>query len=242
MLFITFNANDAPAGEDGVCLQFSTSSYAESIARRCRTLLPKARFSIPDCVNVSPPLASIFLEPVRGMPELTARCLLDAMQIVSTVHRDYVIRHRKAINDERAIRRLPTDPAAEALNETLWGIHQAGGCTVIAPGQDFEMVLDPVDPTTLRVAEPDQKVEFDIRAALIIGCREVNGNQRVMFGADDDVEVIVSLAGEVPEIRLRTTRAEAQGFYRGLNRLSASVRKDGRGHIPEIIGGYEIGE
>lgn len=241
MRFISFNAPDAVLGEDGIPLSFATSSAAESIACRIRVLLPRTRFTVPDIVYVGASIASIHIEATLGMPRLTEQCLIDAMQIVTKFHEDYVVRYREASNG-RAVRTMPTDAATAALNKAAWGFQQGGGRIVIAPGTSSETVLEAVDPATLRVAVTDEALEEHVQRALIIGSREVHGDQRHLFELDGEVEAIISLAGDVPEARVVTTRAQAQQFYKGANRLTATVLRAARGHIPEIVGEYEIGE
>lgn len=240
MKFIAIDANGIVTGEDGLCLEFTTCKSAETIAKKCQQILPKARYLVPDVLNASPEIAWIEIKAAQGRPDLTANCLQDAIGLVLAAHRDFVTRYAEAVADERPVRRVPLDSAVECLNRTAWSIEQIGGHTRLAPDCDFAEDFCPVDPATLRAPMPADAEDVAINSALVIGCREIQGNQSDMFRGEDAVEVVISLVGSVPEVRLRTTRAEAQSIYRGANRLTANARVENRMAIPAVVGEYSI--
>lgn len=242
MKFLKLYAEGIVPDQNGLRLEFLICKSAEAIARKCKQILPKERYLVPDRMNASPEQASIELEAARGRPELTELCLRDAVGLVTAAHTLYVQRYRDAIAANRPVQRTALDPAVECLNKTVWAVQQAGGSTTLAPDREFATVLDAVDPATLRANTPNDAEDVAINGALIIGCREIHNNQRDMFRGDEEVEVIISLVGDVPEVRLRAIRAEAQQLYRGANRLSAAVRVNGRNNIPEVVGEYMVGE
>ena len=242
MKLIQIYANGIVRDQNGLRLDFPSCKSAEAIARKCKQILPRERYLVPDRMNASPEQASIEIEAARGRPELTERCLRDAIGLIVATHTLYVQRYRDAIAANRPVQRTDLDSAIECLNKTVWAVQQAGGITTLAPERDFATVLHAVDPATLRANAPNNAEDVAIDGALIIGCREIHDNQRDLFRGDEQVEVIISLVDAVPEVRLRTTRAEAQQLYRGANRLSAAVRVNGRGNIPEVVGEYMVGE
>jgi hypothetical protein len=115
---------------------------------------------------------------------------------------------------------------------------QAGGRAILAPDTDFAVELRAIDPMLLRATEPDQGEDIAIQGALIVGCREIHRNQGDLFSAEDEVEVLVSLVGAIPEVHLRATRVDTQQLYRGANRMTANARVENRGSVPVIVGEY----
>ena len=83
---------------------------------------------------------------------------------------------------------------------------------------------------------------MQIDRALIIGCRETRDNQLDLFRPEDDVQVIVTLAGEIPEVRLATTRKVAQQLYRGVNRLTATAISTNLTSTPCVTSEWHVSE
>ena len=239
---IAIHGNPIAPGEDGLRVSFATFNFAQPIARKCQKILPRARYIVPEVLNANPDVAAIEVEAPRDRPNLTEQCLRDAEGLIRTALTEYHKRYGDAVAARRPVRRLPLDSALECLNKTLWAIEQEGGKAVLAPDTSFADVLRGIDPQLLRAAEPDEGEEASINQALVVGCREIYRGQGDMFLAEDEVEVLVSLVGAIPEIHLHTTRAEAQQIYRGANRMTAKVRLTGRGVIPEVVGEYAIAE
>ena len=239
---IAIYGNPIAPGEDGLRVSFATFNFAQPIARKCQQILPRARYTVPEVLNANPDVAAIEVEAPRDRPVLTEQCLRDADGLVRAALNEYHKRYGDAVAARRPVRRLPLDSALECLNKTLWAIEQEGGKAVLAPDTNFAAELRGIDPQLLRATEPNEGEEVSINQALVVGCREIYRGQGDMFRAEDDVEVLVSLVGPIPEVQLRTTRADAQQIYRGANRMVAKAAVAGRGAIPAIVGEYTIAE
>lgn len=239
---IAIYGNNIAPGEDGLRVAFSTFNFAQPIAKKFQQILPKVRYTVPDFLNANPGVSAIEVDAPRDRPELTEQCLRDAAGMIRALLTEYQTRYGEAVAARRPVRRLPPDSPLECLNKTLWLLEQAGGRAVLAPDTDFAEELGGVDPQLLRASEPDAGEDLEIHEALIVGCREIYRNQGDLFRAEDEVEVLVSLVGAIPEVLLRTTRAEAQQVYRGANRLTANIRLSRRSAAPEVIGEYAIAE
>lgn len=239
---VTIFGNPVAQGADGLRVAFATCNSVRAIAKALQQILPKARYTVLDCLNATRDDSAIEVEAPRDRPELTEQCLRDAVGLIGTALTEYQMRYGEAVAARRPVRRLPLDSPLACLNRTLWMHEQAGGRTVLAPDTNFAEDLRGIDPQLLMAAAPDQGEDLKIHQALIVGCREIYRNQGDLFRADDEVEVLVSLVGAIPEVQLRTTRAEAQQLYRGSNRMTANIRTAGRGAAPEVVGEYTIAE
>jgi hypothetical protein len=239
---VAIYGNSVAPGEDGLRVPFATFGFALPIARKCQQILPRNRYLVPEILNASQDVAAIEVEAPRERPELTEQCLRDADGLIRKALADYQKRYGDAVAAGRPVRRLHLDSALECLNKTLWTIEHEGGRVVLAPETDFAAELRGIDPQLLHAAEPNEGEEVEIRQALVVGCREIYRNQGDLFQADNEVDVLVSLVGPIPEVQLRTTRGDAQQIYRGANRMTANTRAANRGETPLVVGEYTIGE
>lgn len=241
MELVRFHARSNQMQEGGVQMECKTSKLATMIASKLKVLLPDNRFHVPQSMVACPQEVVIMIGETAGMPMLTPDALRDAIGLVLAQHREYVDRYRTGMAEDCAVRRMPNDAALECLNNCAWELHRGGASLVFAQGTELETALDPVDPALLRAPEPEDNRLVTIERALIIGCREVRANQRDLFRPEDEVEVIVTLAGEIPEVRLTTTRQMAQQMYRGENRLTATAIATNLRSTPEVRGDWIVG-
>jgi len=235
MELLIIKAPDIIKSAGGLTVGFKICKSAETIAKKCQRLLPKDRFLVPELMDASHLQATITLVASPGTAALTDQCLKNAIDMVIGYHTDYVHRYDEGYSLSLPVKRKPSDPAVECLNKVIWILEQEKVTILLAPGQRFEERLKVVAPEKLLAAVPVNKQLVAIKKALIIGCREIHGNQRDLFQSEADVEVIVSLVGAVSEVRLSTTRDKAQQLYQGTNRLTAEVSIQGYGHIPRVV-------
>ena len=221
MKFMSFRAQSNQMQDGGVHMECKTSKLAAMIASKLKVMLPENRFHVPQSMVACPQEVVIMIGATAGMPMLTQASLRDAIGLVLEQHREFVDRYRTGMAKERPVRRNPSDPAVECLNRCAWELHLVGASLVFGQSTEFEAILVPEDPALLRAPAPEERKLVTIERALIIGCRETRDNQLDFFRPEDEVQVIVTLAGEIPEVRLTTTRQLAQQMYRGENRLTA---------------------
>ncbi len=241
MLLCIYGSHIAPSDE-GLRVTFSACRFAQQIAAAIQTILPKARFHVPPILNASPDVCAIEIDSADGMHMLTEGCWRDAAELVMVALLEFQRRYSEAVSAGRAVMRKPMDGKLEVLNRTLWHIDQDGGRALLAPGKPYETELRGIDPQLLRAATPDDGITIDIRRVLVAGCREIELGTEDLFRPDDEVDVLVSLRGPIPEVQLRTTRSNAQDIYRKQNRLTATARAGSRGQVPIVVGDYLIDE
>lgn len=242
MEFVSFHAHSNQMQDGGVHMECKTSKLAALIASKLKVLLPENRFHVPQSMVACPQEVVIMIGETAGTPILTRDALRDAIGLVLAQHREYVDRYRKGMVEDRAVRRMPLDAALDCLNNCAWELHRAGASLVFARGSDLETVLLPEDPALLRAPAPLDNRTVTIDRALIIGCREVRANQGDLFRPEDEVKVIVTLAGDVPEVQLTTTRQMAQQMYRGENRLTATAIASNLRATLELQGEWVVDE
>ena len=224
---------------EGVCLPFSTCRQVGKIQVAAKRVLADYKVSISDSLSATQAVAWL----PANIPEsggLLSTNVGDPAAILRRLHGDFVQRCRHAKNSGRALISTPLDAAISRLNEAVWNVQQKNGVVVLAPGSEFEENLIGVDPEEIRMTKPDVSRLEHIRLALITGCREVTFHQGGILGGCDEVDVIVSLQNGIPEVRLTTTRPEAQTMYRGRNRLSCEVNVPARRGIPLVVGEFEV--
>lgn len=242
MKFMSFRAQSNQMQDGGVHMECKTSKLAAMIASKLKLMLPDNRFHVPQSMVACPQEVVIMIGATAGMPLLTQASLRDAIGLVLAQHGEFVDRYRTGMAQERPVRRLPSDPALECLNKCAWELHLVGASLMFAQGTELEATLVPEDPELLRAPAPEERRLVQINGALIIGCREVRGNQLDLFRPEDEVQVIVTLAGEIPEVRLTATRQVAQRMYRGENRLTATAISTNLTSTPQVTGEWLVGE
>ncbi len=164
---------------------------------------------------------------------------LDIIRTIQTIMRDVQSRYSKAYTSGKPVVRLNLDDVAIALNKIAWQASRANGSLVILPDSSNAWVVTPVDPATLRCAEPDMPRPCFIDKALICGARLVNVFQASLDGM---VDVIISVNDEVvPEIQHSMPFREAQSLWAGSNRVSAHVEIRS-GKIPKVKGDILISD
>lgn len=242
MLFVGIYGTHIAPSEEGLRVTFSAFRYAQPIATALQAILSRVRYIVPPTLTASPEVCAIEIESADGLHMLTELCLRDAAELVMVALLEFQRRYSEAVSAGRAVMRKPMDARLEVLNRTLWQIDQDGGRALLAPGTSYEMELRGIDPQLLRAAAPDCGVTIDIRRVLVAGCREIELGTEDLFRPDDEVDVLVSLRGPIPEVQLRTTRSNAQDIYRKQNRLTAKARAGSRGQVPIVVGDYLIEE
>lgn len=242
MKFISFRAQSNQMQDGGVHMECKTSKQAAMIASKLKVMLPENRFHVPQSMVACPQEVVIMIGATAGMPILTQDSLRDAIGLVLEQHREYVDRYRTGMAQERPVRRIPSDAALECLNKCAWELHLVGASLVFAQGSELEATLTPEDPALLRAPAPEDRRLVQIDRALIIGCRETRDNQLDLFRPEDDVQVIVTLAGEIPEVRVATTRKVAQQLYRGVNRLTATAISTNLTSTPCVTSEWHVSE
>lgn len=242
MKFISFRAQSNQMQDGGVHMECKTSKQAAMIASKLKVMLPENRFHVPQSMVACPQEVVIMIGATAGMPVLTQDSLRDAIGLVLEQHREFVDRYRTGMAQERPVRRIPSDAALECLNKCAWELHLTGASLVFAQGTELEATLTPEDPALLRAPAPEDRRLVQIDRALIIGCRETRDNQLDLFRPEGDVQVIVTLAGEIPEVRLATTRKVAQQLYRGQNRLTATAISTNLTSTPCVTSEWHVSE
>jgi hypothetical protein len=242
MNFMSFRAQSNQMQDGGVHMECRTSKQAATIASKLKVMLPDNRFHVPQSMVACPQEVVIMIGATAGMPLLTQASLRDAIGMVLAQHGEFVDRYRTGMAKECRVRRLPSDAALECLNKCAWELHLVGASLVFAQGTELEAILVPEDPALLRALAPDERRLVKIDRALIIGCRETRNNQLDLFRPEDQVQVIVTLAGEIPEVQLTTTRQVAQQIYRGKNRLTATASSTDLRSTPQVSGEWLVGE
>lgn len=242
MKFMSFRAQSNQMQDGGVHMECKTSKLAAMITSKLKVMLPDNRFHVPQSMVACPQEVVIMIGATAGMPILTQAALRDAIGLVLEQHREFVDRYRTGMAQERPVRRIPSDAALECLNKCAWELHLVGASLVFAQGSELEATLTPEDPALLRAPAPEERRLVQIDRALIIGCREIRDNQLDLFRPEDEVQVIVTLAGEVPEVRLATTREVAQQLYRGENRLTATAISTNLTSTPCVTGEWRVSE
>jgi hypothetical protein len=242
MILLGIYGNHIAPSNEGLRVTFSAFRFAQPIAAALQLILSKIRYHVPSILNASPDVAAIEIESADGVHMLTDRCLREAAELVMVAILEFQQRYSEAVYAERAVMRKPLDAKLEVLNRMLWQLQQENGRALLAPCTPYEIELRGVDPQLLRAAKPNEGILIEIQRALVAGCREIELGTDDLFRPEDEVDVLVSLRGAIPEVQLRTTRSNAQDIYRKKNRLTASARAVSRGAVPVVLGDYLIEE
>jgi len=135
------------------------------------------------------------------------------------------------------------DVSVLKLNNALWKHAGIGASISIFTGEDFATTLVARDPQTLRFVKPDEHEDVLIKCRLVTGSRWASGVAYDMFpNLGIEVNAILSVAGDIPEVLCSMSAIEAQEAFKGLQLMTAHVRCR-KGQIPEVIGSphFDVG-
>ena len=227
------------SAENGVCIPLQTCDLLNELSKAATSLLSSYKVNVGKVLTVRKCAGSI---PIGLAPDggLFCSTVGDPAQILIDSILDLTTRCRDAQTTGRPFISKHQDAAIRRFNEAIWNVQSNNGLVILAPDTQFEQRITGVDPDTLRTTKQEACRLQKISSALITGCREISTHQTDLFDLNDNVDVIVSLRNDIPEIRLTTTRLKAQSMYQGQNRLTCSVKLQIRRGIPVVQGDFTV--
>jgi len=174
-------------------------------------------------------------------PSLQLDCLKEeklhaTVSAMKSKFNDGLSRYELARGKNVAVSKSPEDPAVLALNQAAWNLVGSAGAMELMPDEVADCNLLPRDPATLRLVQNDEPVEQLIDEALVTGVRVVSDFRFDMFPDLETLhEVLITLAGDIPEIQHRMSIQELQDLFHGYTLVSARV-SGRKGNLPKVTG------
>lgn len=169
-----------------------------------------------------------------------AETLLKLGEAFCAVHDDVCVRYGTAAEKNAPVARKREDPRTLALNDALWRAVGTRGSVVLLPDEASCRQVVPVDPARLRAVRLDEVRQFNINGALVKGARIVDVFQLDLYPTlEREVEAIITLDGDTPEVCHRLSVVELQGLFQGFTLITARV-EGRRGELPRVCGGIRV--
>ena len=235
MQFFTFLTEGIVQSPENVRVDFSISDAMKTSMAKLRRIVPQRGVTVPEAADFSDhsAIGHIMLDggdvPMReSMAAAIARAL-------NTTWDEVIARYSQAYAAQLPVERVGHDLSVLALNRAAYSITQRGGECWLFRDSILARQLEPVDPDLLACAEPFDVTYEAIDSALVTGVREINGRQRGLFNPAAEVNVLISLEHEIPEVRMLVELQAAQQIWRGETRMTADVRIQ-LGEKPLVLG------
>lgn len=173
---------------------------------------------------------------LNDLHPLSKKNLSTTCELITGVFYETLDRYEHAYKTNKPSLRKSIDASVLALNKAGWDLLGDGGFILIFENEACATKLQLRDPQMLRVVRPDDENEAAISNCLVKGVRVVSQFTQDLFpNIDIEVDAVITIDGDIPEIENRMTVRDLQSVFVGYRYLSARVcwRK---GEIPRVQG------